>query len=175
MFLLARPPRLRWVAAVVLVLAGLWADLRPDMTVEHPIARHEIEVGSEVTSGDVDMIDVPIGLFDAVELPLLAARPVAAGEPILASATSADTVTPPAGWLLVELAVPNGALPGGAVVAVVSDFESDTPSSIEGIVVATGIDDGLGTALASCAFPADQAGIVAVAAAENRISVLIGT
>jgi hypothetical protein len=176
MFLLARPPVLRWVVAVTLVLVALWADLRPPTTVEHPFARTDLAVGAELTSADVDMVDIPAGMLAPVELPLVLSRPVAAGEPILSSSSSTDEVGLPDGWLLVELAVPIGAHPGSTVVVVASGLDKDTaPDSYEGIVVSSGSDDGLGGALATCAFPPDQAPAVAIAASENRISVLIGS
>lgn len=175
MFLIARPPTLRWAAAVLLVLAGLWADLRPEGTVEHPFATSDLASGQQVTSADVDMIEVPPGVFEPVAIPLTLARPVAAGEPVLASSLSVDAIAIPDGWLVIELAVPNGAHPGSDVVAVISEFESDLPTAVEGLVLTAGVADGFGATLASCAFPGDEAGLVAVAAAENRLTVLTGS
>lgn len=174
MFLLSKPPVLRWVAATILVVIALWADLRPPATVEHPVANDEIATGEEVDLGDVRMVDIPVGLLDPVELPFIAGRRIAAGDLILATDANVDQVTPPDGWLLVELAVPDGARPGSAVVAVVSGADSDPATRHDGVVVSVGVDDGFGGELAACAFPADDAALVAVAAAENRISVLIG-
>ncbi len=174
MFLLSKPPVLRWVAATILVVIALWADLRPSATVEHPVAVAEIPAGDEVTVGQVRMIDVPAGLLEPVELPFVAGRRIGPGDPILATDMSVDEVAPPQGWLLVELAVPDGAKPGSPVVAIVSGMDPDPATRHDGVVVSVGVDDGFGGELAGCAFPADDAAIVAVAAADNRISVLIG-
>jgi hypothetical protein len=176
MFLLARPPVLRWVLAVGLVLVALWADLRPDATVEHPFARSDLPVGAEITRTEVDMVEIPTGILESVELPLVLGRPVVAGEPILRSSSSPDEVTMPDGWLQVELAVPVGAHPGSTVVVVATaPAEGDAPDSYEGLVVSSGGDGDFGARIATCAFPPEQATEVAVAASQNRISVLIGS
>jgi len=176
MFLLARPPVLRWVLAVGLVLVALWADLRPAQTVEHPFARTDLPAGAEITRTEVDMVEIPTGILESVELPLVLSHPVVSGEPILRSSSSTDEVTMPDGWLQVELAVPAGAHPGSTVVVVATALaEGDAAASYQGIVVTSGVDDAFGARIATCAFPPEQATAVAVAASQNRISILIGS
>jgi hypothetical protein len=174
MFLLARPPVMRWVAATGLVLAAMWLDLRPPSVTEHPFLLADVGVDQTIDGSMVEMRTVLVGTFDHVELPMSAPRPMMAGEPVVAGAESAPPPAVPEGWLVVELSVPASASPGADVVVVIADTGSE-PVLVSGVVLETGIVDDFGDAVAACAFAPEEAAMVAVAVSEQRASVLVGS
>ncbi|MGF1666761.1 MAG: hypothetical protein ACFCVC_10880 [Acidimicrobiia bacterium] len=173
MFLLARPPVMRWAAAAALVVAAMWLDLRPPAVTDHPFLL--IDVGTDQTIEDsmVEMRPVLVGTFDPVQLPVTALRPMVTGDPVIAGAMPAPSPSVPEGWLVVELSVPAGTSAGADVVVVVSDTDAE-PILVSGVVVEAGAVDDFGEAVAACAFPPREAALVAVAISEQRASVLVG-
>ena len=169
MLWLSRPPYLRWVGAGVVVVLALYGRLAPVPTEPRPFAARPITVGEQITSTDVEMRDVPIGLLPPVQLPVVADRPVAVGEPIL---PPGRTVSVPENWWALELDVPPGAAPGAPARLVTSGTETTV---VPGLVVGvTGTADVFGGGLrALVAVPAEMVGIVAAAAVEQRLAVLL--
>ncbi len=168
MFWLARPPYLRWAAACVLVVTAFVLDLAPPATVAHPFAVADLPAGAEVTEGDVIFRQVPAGLLDPVTLPFVTGRPVAEGEPVLASDRAAGPPVPE-GWWSIELPVPAGTRAGTEVRLVTGGGEP-----VPGIVVAAPVADGFSEPMALVAVPGDAADSVAAAAADRRVTVLLG-
>ncbi len=168
MYWLSRPPYLRWAAACLLIVFALYRDLAPESTVPHPFAVDLISAGAEVTSADVVFRDVPEGLLDPVSLPFVAARAITEGSPVLVSDAEAGTRAPH-GWWSVELPVPAGTKAGDEVLLVADD---DDP--IPGLVVAAPTADGFSEPVALIAVPGEAAPAIALAASENRVTVLLG-
>lgn len=172
--MLTRPPLARPLLATLLVMAALWADLRPPALVDHPFLTVDVTAGTEVDAGMVTSRPVVRGTFAQVQLPATVHRDLAAGDPLsLGDAPEETGVEVPDGWLTLELAVPAGAEPGDAVVVVVAQPE-DKSLMITGLVTEVGIDDGFGSEVAACAFDPEEAATVAVAVSEQRASVLVG-
>lgn len=173
MFLLARPPVMRWVAAAALVVAAMWADLRPPTVTEHPFLLVDVGAGQTIEESMVELRTILVGTFDPVELPIIAPRPMTIGDPVVATGSQPLPPAVPEGWLMVEVSVPAGTTVGADVVVVVSDTDS-SPLLVSGLVVETGIVGDFGDAVAACAFPPREAALVAVAISEQRASVLVG-
>lgn len=168
MFWLARPPYVRWAIATLVLVTGLVVELLPEATLPHPFATVPVAVGAAVDDSVVEWRDVPAGLFDSVELPLTATRPLAPGDPVLrADPVATDTAGIPADWWGIELPLPLGARPGMRV-RVVTD-----------LVVATGVivesrEGDFGERTGLVALPDGPASEVAAAALGGTVAVLIG-
>jgi hypothetical protein len=171
-FILTRPPTFRWVAASLLVVVAMWADLRPETLDRHPFLLEDVPAGTTVDATMIEMRSVVPGNHPPLDLPVVTQRPLLAGDPLTGGAASVPAAEVPDGWLLVELAVPAGAEIGATVVVVVSDQDRE-PVMISGVVTETGLDDGYGGEIAACAFPPDDAAAVAIAVGEQRASVLV--
>ncbi len=169
MLWLSRPPYLRWVGAGVVVVLALYGRLAPTATELRPFADRAIAVGEQVTASDVEFRPVPVGLLPDVRLPLVADRPVEAGEPVLPARTA---ITPPENWWVMELGVPSGAVPGAAARLVAA---GPVTAVVPGMVVGlTGTADAFSGGLrALVAVPAEAIETVASAAAEQRLTVLL--
>lgn len=170
MFWLTRPPYLRWVAAAVLVVAALAWDLRGRSGVPYPFAAESISPGVSITEDDVEWRTVPRGMLAMPDLSApVAARAIAAGEPILPSAIDPEGGIPE-GWWAVPVALPSAARVGAELRLITTD----TGVESEGIVVAVGSTDLLSIADAGLvAVPAENAAIVATAAMDGTLIVLV--
>lgn len=168
MYWLSRPPYLRWAAACLLIVFALYRDLAPESTVPHPFAVDLISAGAEVTGGDVAFRDVPAGLLDPVSLPFVTGRVITEGSPVLASDAEAGTRAPQ-GWWSIELPVPAGTKAGAEVLLVADDGDP-----ILGLVVSAPTADGFAEPVALVAVPGEAAPAIALAASENRVTVLLG-
>lgn len=169
MFWLTRPPYLRWAAAVLLVLLALAWDLRGRGGVAYPFAATAIEAGAVIGEDDVEWRTAPRGLLAAPDLSApVAARSIAAGEPILPSSLDDDAGVPE-GWWAVPVALPPAATRGAAVRLIGPDgVESD------GIVVGVGSTELLSFSdVGLVAVPPERAAAVAAAAVEGTLIVLI--
>jgi len=165
-----RPPYLRWVAAAVLVVAALVWDLRGRSGVPYPFAAAPISPGAPIAESDVEWRTVPRGMLAMLDLSApVAARAIAAGEPILPSAVDAEGGVPE-GWWAVPVALPSAAQVGAEVRLITTD----TGVESEGIVVAVGSTDLLSIADAGLvAVPPDQATVIAAASAAGTLIVLV--
>jgi SAF domain len=168
-FWLTRPPYLRWAAAAMLVLVALAWDLHGRAGVTYPFAATAIEAGAVIGKDDVEWRTAPRGLLPAPDLSApVAARAIAAGDPILPSSLDEDAGVPE-GWWAVPVALPAAATLGAAVRLIApGGIESD------GIVVAVGSSDLLSLSEAGLvAVPPESASAMASAAIEGTLIVLI--
>ena len=149
MLWLHRPPYLRWIGGVALVLAAAALDLSGRATEPRPFAAVAITRGEAVTAEVIEWRDVPVGLLPSVDLvDARAGRPIAEGEPLVPSALGGDSQIPD-GWWAVPMILPEG-VAAGTVVRLVTLEPSAT---VDGIVVS--VSDG-------GAFSAEVTGLVAV-------------
>lgn len=131
MYWLQSPPYWRRAAAAVLVLGALVWDLQSAPMAPYPFAARPIPAGSVIGSGDVEWRSLPSGAFPAPELGgRAAAVDVVPGDPIVGSML-ADPVSVPEGWWAVPVQIAAGAVPGAAVLLVITD----PPMTVPGIVV----------------------------------------
>jgi hypothetical protein len=65
---LARPSYWRWAAAILLVGASLYFELRPTPTVDHPFAGVDLTAGSDITAAVIDWRSIPIGVLPETAL-----------------------------------------------------------------------------------------------------------
>jgi hypothetical protein len=150
---------------------ALYVEVRPDPSVDLPFAAIDIAPGAILDETNSEMRPVPVGLFEAAELGEVARRPIAAGDPVLASAVGdAEPVVPP-GWWVVAATVPMGATPGDSVRLVLLD----TGDQVDGVVAHPGSDDPFAAADGGVAVPPERAAGVAMAAAGGRLAVLLTT
>ncbi len=171
MLWLGRPPYLRWIAAVAVLVAAAAMDLRGRRQVPVPYAATTIERGDPIVPRSVvwrtvvaGSVPVPADLDGAV-----AAVRIERGDPIVASVVSRDRPVPQ-GWWSVPVALGPGATKGDPVRLVLVDGDRIVP----GIVIETGAPDVLTAAsVGSVAVPEADATDVAVAAAEGRLVVLV--
>ena len=170
MFWLTRPPYIRWAVAAAIVVAALLWDLRGSAQILYPFAATAIAAGTPITDTQVVWRSVPEG---AMEMPDLsdpvASRDVAAGEPIVPSAVSGESMVPD-GWWSVPVPLPGSALPGTRVrlVGIETEFETD------GIVVSVAGEDLLSFSESGLvAVPPAYAAVVAIASKDGTLIVLV--
>ena len=63
MYWLSRPSYWRWTAAILVVVASLYFELRPTPSVDHPFAGADLSAGSDVSTALIDWRPVPIGML----------------------------------------------------------------------------------------------------------------
>ncbi len=158
MFWFSSPPYLRWALAGAVIVVSLAADLRPHTTQTYPVARSEIAPGTVVDESLVTWIELPVGSFPTVELPLTSSRPIASGELIGPWSAAADLVPVPPGWLSVPIPLEGEMLPGARVVLVIT---GEVAAEIPGLVTAHTPGDGFTGPSTSVAVPPETAGAVA--------------
>lgn len=166
---LGRPPYLRWLAAVALIVAALVWDLSERATAPFPFAADDLERGQEITEADLKWQDMPVGAFAVPDLanaiPLV---PIRAGDPIVASLVSRSPTLPPNSWA-VPVQLPVGAHVGTVVKLVFADG-----SDVGGVVMQSAREDSFGFETTGLVAVADQAAsTVALAAANGDLVVLL--
>lgn len=166
MYWLRQPPYLRWIAAGLVLCSGIYLDTRPTPGVSYPFSSDAVAAGDDIEAA-VEWRDVPVGILPEWNHPVtgsaLAAIP--AGTPVLPNLVA--EVVPPAGWWAVSLPLPYRVAPGTRVRIMAAG------SLIEGIVAGEMHDDGF-QLTASVAFLPDDAQLVAAAAADSALVVMIG-
>lgn len=170
-FWMRRPPYLRWLAAAAVLVVALALELSGRQSIQHPFAVHDIAAGATITHGDVEWRPVPAHLLPMPDLTNpVAAHDVAKGEPLRPSDVAPGSLVPP-GWWSLPLVLPPSAVPGVAVRIVVL---GDPTATVEGIVVAASESDAFSMADAGLvAVPESHANLIAGAAAEDRIMILL--
>ncbi len=159
----------RWILVGLLASFALYVEMRPEPSVELPFAAIDIAPGVVLDETNSEMKPVPAGLLEAAELGQVAAKPIPAGDPVLASAVGdAEPVVPP-DWWVVAATLPIGAVPGDPVRLVLLD----TGGQVDGVVAHPGSDDPFAAADGGVAVPPASAADVAVAAASGRLAVLL--
>jgi hypothetical protein len=161
----------RWALAILIALAALYVEFRPDPTVQQPFAVVDIAPGDPVDPSNTELRAVPAGLLDGAIEGDVATREVLAGEPVLRSDVAEVGRAVPLGWWVVGVSLPQGASPGDPVRLVLLD----TGLEVEGVVAHRGSDDPFAAADGGVAVPEERSVDVAQAAANGRLTVLIST
>jgi hypothetical protein len=161
----------RWALVVLVALAALYIEFRPDPTADVLFATRDIQPGDTLDATNTEPRPVPSGLIVGAGHGDIAGRPVSTGDPVLESGVSATNQIVPAGWWVVGVTLPDGARTGDAVRLVLLD----TGKEVEGIVAHPGSDDPFAAADGGVAVPTETSGEVALAAANGRLAVLIST
>jgi hypothetical protein len=161
----------RWALAILIAVAALYLELRPDPTVQQPFAVVDIAPGDLIDSSNTELRSVPAGLLDGAVEGDVATREVLSGEPVQKSDVAEVGRAVPLGWWVVGVALPQGAAPGDPVRLVLLD----TGLEVEGVVAYQGSDDPFAAADGGVAVPEERSAEVAQAAANGRLTVLIST
>jgi hypothetical protein len=170
-----RPPYFRRIGAALLVVIAAWIDLRPTDTVLYPFAATDLVAGSTINAAAIEWRDVPRGVLPPTPATEGTARvTVNRGEPITPSIVSEHRPSIPEGWWALSTIVPDTVVAGQEIQLVVTGA---TPRAFPGIVIEPpppadplSYQDPIGLV----AVPADSAVVVAAAAADGAISVLVG-
>ncbi len=170
-FWMSRPPYLRRIAAVAVVVVAVAIEFRPATTERLPIASADLPAGATVTAADVEWADVSKGAIEPAALPATLARMVPEGAPISAADIGSGTVDVPTGWLQIELEVPAATQTGATVVAVMSPSRLDRPAT--GVVTQAPEAAGFDALTALVAFSPSDAVAIAQAVAEGTVTVLL--
>lgn len=172
--LLSRPPYLRWIAAVSIVIAAVGWDLSKRSTEPFPYAAIDIERGAVVTEDMVRWEEIGRGSIPYASsldhgIGMVAAIAIAAGDPITRSVVQPGSPIP-ADWWSVPVNLPAGVSVGSRV-----RLASTDGLSVNGIVSIEASSDQFGlTATGAVAVPEADASRVSVAAATDSLIVLIG-
>ncbi len=161
----------RWILVLLVAAAALYLEFRPTQTVEQPFATVSILPGEVIDADNSEMREVPTGLLETGDLGDVATEPIVAGDPILADSVGSSDPAIPVGWWVVGVELPDGSNPGDAVRLVLLDSGLE----VEGVVAHPGSDDPFAAADGGVAVPPDHSSEVALAAANRRLAVLIGT
>ena len=169
MFLLTRPPYLRWLAASAIVVVAVAWDLSARATTPFPFAAGAISAGTAITDDHIEWRELPTG---AVQLPelgegLWASVDIAAGDPIVPSLTTGNAGIPD-GWWAVPMRVPPHLGRGAAVRLLLP-----TGALVPGIVVAPSVDDAFASPTGAIAVAEEHLRSVATAAAANTVTVIV--
>ena len=171
MYWLARPSYWRWAAAILLVGASLYFELRPTPSVEHPFAGADLTAGSDLAAAVIDWRTVPLGVLPETILEGFLLVDVDSGQPLVPALIGAAPPIP-TGWWGVSVPVPEGSLPGSEVRLVVD--VRGTPRVVPGLLIRTFAEATIEGSTALVAIPESEAGAVAAALADNALSVLVG-
>lgn len=171
MYWLQTPPWGRWALSFLLVAAALWMEFGPDSSVEHPFATNSIAVGESISPANTSLHRVPEGLLEPLDGLEVAVKTIAPGAPVLRSDLGEPGTALPRGWWVVSADVPPHASAGDKVRLVLLD----TGLVVDGVVAAANPEDPFTTTNGALAVAPENASVVAVAAAGDRLAVLIST
>ncbi len=168
MYLMARPPYVRWTAAAALVGVGLLVECSGPATTPHPYAQIRIARGEAITSEAIEWRDIPSGLLTApASVGSVATIDIPAGTPLVGALTTNGAVAPD-GWWAVTLDLPGAAQPGSDVLV----FLTASGLEVPGIVVESASAGGFGIEEPGVvAVPPESAAAVATAAALGDVVV----
>lgn len=161
----------RWLATGLVVCAALWIEFGPDPYVEHPFAIEHIAAGEPIDDLNTEMRRIPGDLLETVPPSGYALRSFEPDEPLVATGVGSDPFAIPEGWWSVAIDVPVGATLGARVQVVLLDTGAIVPGSVS--QVSSG--DPLVATTGAIAVSPDHAAAVAVAVANGRAIVLVGT
>ncbi len=169
MLLLTRPPVVRWIAAVAVVVAAIAWEASDRRMVPYPFAAARIASGTLVTDDLIEWREVPAGSLNE---PVLDAAHtttnVAAGDPLTPSVTTRGTPIPPS-WWAIPTALPPGVTAGSSVRLLLPDG-----TSRQGIVATPSGTDTWGTPTwGTVAVDPQDADAVARAALTESVMVLV--
>ena len=168
MYLMARPPYVRWALAAALVGIGVLIECAGAATTLHPFSRIDIVRGAELSNDVIEWRDVPPGLLSMPTLTgIVAAVDIPAGTALVDAMATAGAAAPP-GWWAMALEIPGAARPGAEVLVILTATGVEVP----GIVVEGARDGGFGIDEPGVvAVPASSAAVVAMAAATRDVVV----
>ncbi|MGQ0850155.1 MAG: hypothetical protein ACT4OP_13805 [Actinomycetota bacterium] len=170
MFWLGRPPYVRRVLAVFIVLIALFFELRPNPTVPRPFAAIDIAAGVWLEQVMIEWREAPPGLLPSFEPTGVALVDLGAGELLSAAVVGHGPIVPP-GWWALAVSLPEGTSPGTDVRLVVGRTD---PQVVPGVVVRTLSTDGFTGNNGLVALPENAVGLVASAQIDGSLTVLIG-
>jgi hypothetical protein len=172
---LARPPVFRRVAAIFVMTVALLVGLRRPPTVDFPFSAIEIAPGSVIAQEMVELRSIAAGFIEPSDpVGSRALVPIAAGRPLTAEVIGPDPGVP-VGWWALDLPVPPGLTAGSPVQVVISPIQDEAAVAVPGVAVVSGGANQLGENTAMVAVPGSRAVLVAVAARDSRVTVLLGT
>jgi len=158
---------------VLVLLGAAWIELRGSPEVLHPFAAEELSAGLALDEASLEWRKVPSGLLAPVALDGVLQRPVEAGSPVLPADLALGRPPIPSGWWAVEVPLPARAAAGQGVQLVLLGRQGST---VAGIVVEprppTDAFD-FGDLPGLVAVPAEDAPLVAAAALDGALAVLI--
>ena len=167
-FWLRRPPYLRWMIAISLVVLGLSIEAAGDDTERYPFAATAIAAGTDIADA-IEWRTVPTGLLPAWQEPVagIVARDMPAGHPLLPGINGGVAI--PDGWWSIPVSLPIAATPGTRL-RLLNSFTGDI---VEGILATPGTDEGYET-MAMVAFSPNDAPRAAQTVAGDAFVVMIG-
>ena len=168
MYWLRPPPYLRWALSAILILAALWLETRSTPAVRYPFAAESVHAGVPLEEV-VEWREIPRGILPAWSTPVSgpAAHEAAAGEPLLPSIAGESAI--PAGWWAVAIPLPASSPPGSPIRVLLEA----TGAQADGRLVS--VDDDGYEHIGIVAFPAETAPLVAAAAGDGSLVVMVGT
>lgn len=161
----------RWAIVLLVAAVSLYVEFRPDPTVAQPFATTVILPGDTIDGTNTEMRDVPAGLLEPATRGDTATRTISPDAPVLATDTRSDTLSIPSGWWVVQVPLPAGTHTGDRVRMVLIESGAD----VDGVVAYPGSDDPFSTVEGGVAVPPERSSEVAIAAASERIAVLVST
>ena len=167
MYWLRQPPYLRWIAAGLVLLLGLYFDTRPAAVVTYPFVAESVVAGQSVAD-TIHWREVPAGFLPdwGGVVDGYAVADLTADTPLVPGLVTEVSI--PRGWWAVALSLPRRVTPGTAVRVVVGD------NVVDGLLIDEPSDNGF-EVIGSVAFAPDQATRVAAASADDALVVMIGT
>lgn len=171
MIWLQSPQWSRWLVSVLIACAALWVEFGPDPSRDHPFAVEHIGAGELIGPSNTEMRKIPSDLLPRVEPGGYALRDFEPDEPLTVAGVSPYPHPIPRGWWSIAIDIPADAVLGGQVQVVLLD----TGATVPGVVSAVSSDDPLLSATGAVAVSPDYAAAAALAAAEGRAVVLVGT
>ena len=175
MYTFSRPPLLRYIGAVLLILVSLWWDTRAAPTELRPFARVEIAAGTPLKPDLFEQVAVPVGLLPPVAIEGSAGSTLSKGDPLTVGAVT--LVSAPPGWWTVELELPQGASIGTEIqIALLGTSPTQPTKTIPGLVISPG---GESTSFQPepglVAVPERWVADVAASLSQNRVVVFLGS
>ena len=171
MYWLARPSYWRWAAAILLIGASVYFEIRPTPTVEHPFAATALAAGTDLAQADVVWRSIPMGVLPETTLEGVLLVDLDQGEPLVPAMIDLAPAAPP-GWWALSVPVPEGSLPGSKLRLVVDVREE--PRVVPGLLIRPFEEETIEGTTALVAIPEGEAGAVAAALADGALSVLVG-
>ncbi|MDH3307691.1 MAG: hypothetical protein OEO77_09275 [Acidimicrobiia bacterium] len=175
MYWFVRPPYARWVAAALLVVAGLWFELKPQPTEAHWFATVEVRAGEELTDDNATLRQVGAGVLIATEGAGIARVDIDAGTALVPALVAAGEAAVPAGWWSMSVPLPARSAAGTRVLLVLLGDDGG-PSTVEGLVISGPVESdapwGPDQSEGIVAIPPERAAGVAAARASGTLTVL---
>lgn len=163
---------MRWLAATLLVAVAAWSELAPPPTSREVFLVEDVSAGTPLEPHHVERRPLPAGTIDTVEPEGVAAADLKAGDPLVESMVMVVVV--PAGWVVLETAVPSHAAPGAPARGIILG-EGSAPLEFPALVVRQGSSDPLDGGSGTLAVPAEWIGPAAAASTAGRLVIGVET